>query len=480
MFERLSYRLKVPLNITLVVLLTAAITALTLLGYHYRTVEPDLFQSGERLAAAMAPALGNKLVRDDVWATWETIRGPLGVSPGEDTLRPAVVTVLDADGSVFASSAPRRFPLGADVAAEDARYAGHGLDGGAVNGQRIRLEDGSLLVTRPVQVDERRVGTLLLELERPRFLELYGGALTQAAWITGILLAAVVPVGWWLGRRVARPLTRMGGLVDRMATEAPGELVEEMPVRGSEGDELVRLERRFAEMLRELAEKQRLEGEVIRSERLAAVGRLSAGIAHEVNNPLGGMLNAVSTQRRRGVDDPEVARTLDLIERGLNQIRQTVGALLVEARDTPHAVDPQDLDDVHTLAATQAAGVTIHFDCRLDRRLPLPATAVRQVLLNLLLNACQAAGSGGSVRFVAGENAGALEVEVSNTGPAMDPETREHLFEPFYHRGGEGSGLGLWVSYQIVQQLGGSIRITSSEEDTRFRVRLPVSAEEVA
>ena len=296
--------------------------------------------------------------------------------------------------------------------------------------------------------------------------------------MTGVLIVAGAPIGWWLGRRVARPLTRIGGLVDRVATETPEQLARELPDRKADGDEVARLERRFAEMLRELAEKQRLEGEVIRSERLAAVGRLSAGIAHEVNNPLGGMLNAVCTQRHRGVDDPQVARTMDLIERGLNQIRETVAALLVEARDTPHALEWQDLEDVHTLAAAQAGEVTIHRDVRLDRPLPLPATAVRQVLLNLLLNACQAAGAGGTVRYTVGRSGDGLEAHVRNTGPAMAPELLEHLFEPFYRRAGEGSGLGLWVSYQIVQQLGGSIDVTSAPGDTRFRVYLPIPSKE--
>lgn len=478
MFERLSYRVKVPLNIMLVVLLTAVITAVTLLGYHYRTVEPDLFRSGERLAGAMTPALGNTLVRDDVWGAWEIIRGPLTDDSGDDTLRPAVITLLGDDGRVFASSAPRRFPLGSEVGDGDDRYALNDLGDAGENPRRIRLEDQSLLVIEAVFVDERRVGTLLLELERPGVLDLYGGALTQAAWVTGILIVAGAPVGWWLGRRVARPLTRIGGLVDRVATETPEQLARELPDRRADGDEVARLERRFAEMLRELAEKQRLEGEVIRSERLAAVGRLSAGIAHEVNNPLGGMLNAVSNQRHRGVDDPQVARTMDLIERGLNQIRETVAALLVEARDTPHPLECQDLEDVHTLAAAQAGGVSIHRDIRLDRPLPLPATAVRQVLLNLLLNACQAAGPGGTVRYSVGCNGDGLEADVRDTGPAMAPELLEHLFEPFYRRAGEGSGLGLWVSYQIVQQLGGSIEATSAPDDTRFRVHLPIPSQE--
>jgi signal transduction histidine kinase len=230
-----------------------------------------------------------------------------------------------------------------------------------------------------------------------------------------------------------------------------------------------------------LREKAALEREMVSSERLAAVGRLAAGVAHEINNPLGGMLLAIDTLRQRGVADGHTERTLALLERGLTQIQDTVSALLVEARRESHSLTVQDIEDTRTLVATQAGerGVRIEWDNGLKEPLALPSTLVRQVAINLLLNGVQSAPRGGRVTAAFRREPQELSITVTNDGEAMDGETLDHLFEPYYTRREGGTGLGLWVTYQIVRQLGGEIRAGSSEDDTRFLVTLPLSGKEV-
>ena len=242
------------------------------------------------------------------------------------------------------------------------------------------------------------------------------------------------------------------------------------------GDEIGQLGRQFDAMLRELDQKQALEKQMIMADRLASIGRLTAGIAHEINNPLGGMLNAVNTCRRHGSADPVTARTISLLERGLTQIKETVAALLVEAKIESHPLTPDDLEDVRTLVAPEVAKkrLAVHWDNRVQECVALPSTPLRQVLINLLLNAAQAANPGGYVSCKVGVEAGRLVADIGNDGKPLAAAQLEHLFEPFISD--TGTGLGLWVVYQIVQQLGGEVLVSNGPPVTRFEVRIPLEA----
>jgi len=484
MFETLSYRIKVPLNISLMILATVAIISLTVLGHSYRQVDQDMLYSGHTLGRVLAKGVSGAMLRDDVWMVWDTIRTPTEVAP-EGALRPEVITVTDATGQVFVSTAPTRFRMLNRPAEVDRRYAALALGLADEEAAVLRhhwLDADTLLVLVPALVDGSLIGTVLMEYRRPAFLERFGALVGQVVWITALILMLILPVGWWMGMRVARPLQELAGVVDRVGSEDPRSLRQSLtPSGAARGDEIDRLRRRCHEMLGELAEKQTLAREMIRADQLAAVGRLTAGIAHEINNPLGGMLNTLSNHRLAGQPDPTTARTLSLLERGLNQIRDIVMALLVEARPQSHALRPEDFADVKTLVGSdvRSLGVVIDWSLKVRRTLPLPSTPVRQVLMNLTLNAVQAARENGHVQVSVGLESGELVMRVSNDGEHISPEQMDRLFEPFPYGddGGDGTGLGLWVSYQIVRQLGGRINVRSDADETCFTVQLPLPAE---
>lgn len=158
----------------------------------------------------------------------------------------------------------------------------------------------------------------------------------------------------------------------------------------------------------------------------------------------------------------------------MTQIRETVAALLVEAQLESRAFTAQDVEDIYilTLPDAQHKGLDFTWKNNLTEPLPLPSTQVRQILLNLLLNAVTGAPQRGWVRLTVMSGDGRLRISVHNSGASITPERMEHLFEPFH---GEGHGLGLWVTYQIVQQLNGCIEARSQPgEDTCFSVTLPL------
>ena len=234
--------------------------------------------------------------------------------------------------------------------------------------------------------------------------------------------------------------------------------------------------------MQQLREKALIEGKVIQSERLVAIGRLAAGIAHEINNPLLGMLTSINTLRHHGAPDARTSKTLTLLERGLTQIKETVAALLVEATVTSRDFAPQDLEDIQTLIAPQVhkRRVTVIWSTTLTEPVPLPSTMARQIMINLILNAVQASEEGGEVEVAVAATGSILLLSVINGGRTLSRAQTEHLFEPFTNASDSGRDLGLWVCYQIVKQLGGNIAVGSTTVSgigrTSFEVSLPFTA----
>jgi signal transduction histidine kinase len=232
----------------------------------------------------------------------------------------------------------------------------------------------------------------------------------------------------------------------------------------------------YAEYLRD---KAALENEVVKSERLAAIGQLTAGIAHEINNPLAGLITVVDTLKLQRDLEPRTLRNLELIDRGLMQIRDTVAALLVQTRVQARPLNQHDLEDVHTLIQTQVSKrhIRLEWSAAMPAELPAPASLVRQILINLLLNAVQAASEGGHVGLWLGRKEGqesCLSIVVRNDGKLLSDEQLAHLFEPFASTRAGGHGLGLWVTYQIVTQLEGRISARNVAGQVEFVVTLPL------
>lgn len=472
MVARLSYRYKIPLSFSAIALAVAFAVSAALIWRAYGDAREDLIAGAERLGRTLARSLVPALLRDDVWGAYETVTTPLHL-PGGAHGAPTIL-VLDASSRIYVSSEPRRFPTAADLA-ESAPALGRLQDRLPAEGDGYRVfEDADtdrIYVAVPIAAEGGRLGTVLLAYESDFFLPRFHATVEHVLLIIGGILVVLLPLGWFWGRRVANPLVRLAACMDLVGSREPSAV--ECDLREG-GDEIGHLAGRFKEMLRQLREKEVLEAEMVRSDRLAAVGRITAGIAHEINNPLGGMLNAISTFRRHGPDDPFTARTLSLLERGLVQIKEIVGALLVEAKVEAHALTPRDIDDARTLATAEIKRKSATLDWRNELSAPvaLPSTPVRQILINLLLNASQAVHEHGHVRCRVWKEGGSLRIEVENDGSYLSADQMERLFEPFAAES-RGAGLGLWLTYQLVQQLRGHTHVESRPGATRFEITLP-------
>lgn len=299
---------------------------------------------------------------------------------------------------------------------------------------------------------------------------------------------------YFLSRTVVWPIRRLRAMSQRIAA---GDLEQAVPVEGPR--EIADLASSFnamavtlrqsrqetqahIEALQQTNEELRqTQNELIRSEKMASVGHLAAGMAHEIGNPLGAVVGYL--EFLKGESPP--GREREIVERALaetGRIDRLVRELLDYA--APAGSEAQTFDPAAAMA--EAREILAHqgaFDgLDLDDRLPpaLPATVmVRhrlvQVFINLLLNARDASSAGGAIRLRGGEEGGLVWLSVADAGSGMSPETVAHIFDPFYttKAPGKGRGLGLAVCQRVVGEAGGRIEVrTAAGQGSEFTVWL--------
>jgi signal transduction histidine kinase len=238
------------------------------------------------------------------------------------------------------------------------------------------------------------------------------------------------------------------------------------------------LESRVEQRTQEL---QAAQHQLIQTEKLAALGRLAAGIAHEVNNPLQPVLNCLEV----AIEDLEHAASVDLeslrvAESEVQRIKTIVSRLLDFARPSTSETVPVQIkavvEEVLLLTNKQCERERIKLEARLGEVPAVhgSATQLKQVLLNLVLNAMQSMPHGGTICIDLYSDGEGAAVAITDTGVGMDEQTLSQIFEPFYSTKGEGTGLGLSVSYGIIQGHGGTISVDSQPgEGSCFTVWLP-------
>jgi len=376
------------------------------------------------------------------------------------------------------------------------------IGGGRWVGPAFVVREWHITAYEPLKdLDGRNIGMLYVgTLEWP-FLDLRNRVMATFAGLAGLCAGFLLVLLWLASATITRPLLNMVKATD---TIARGELDHRVEIlshdetgqlaaafnRMTESLALANenlaqwgrmLERRVEERTRELREAQ---DALVQSQKLASLGKMAAGVAHEINNPLTSItINAHLLLEDRGPDDPD-RDALTLIAEETDRCAKIVKGLLEFSRQTPSEATDADLNDIVeralALLEKQAAVRNIKVVKDLDKALPfivVDKNKMQQVVSNLVINACEAMPDGGTLTIATrpGDDGRRIELRVSDTGVGIPKSNMGQLFDPFFTTKSHGTGLGLAVSYGIVQQRGGTIEVESEVgKGSAFTVKLPL------
>jgi two-component system NtrC family sensor kinase len=495
--RRLSLRWQIVLSLLLLMLVTVVLVSVAVVGMTRGALERQALNYTERLAFLAATTMSSALEPSEALDVGEN-RASLQRLCELFAAQPAGTALFVVDRRLdHVASWPER-PDGpaASELAEAIRSAS--------SLSRFRGELATRVVDSyaPIRLEGVVVGAIHVQMpmhELPTLLDRSGRVVVSYLIIDALL---VLVLGYWLlTRLIARPLDRLSAATERVAR---GDLsVRVDPLSGTELLDLaahfnnmvtrlrenrVELETRLDELRRANDDLARAQSEVVRSERLATVGTLAAGIAHEVGNPLSAVLGLVALLEEPDLlDENERADTLKRVTRELHRIDGIIRGLLEFARageSRSASCDAHEVvETVTRLCQHHQRGRDTEVVTTFGESLPKVAaneSHMVQVMLNLMLNAVDAMSGRGIVRVDVRAESGGVVFSVEDNGPGIDSSLRARIFDPFFTTKppGLGTGLGLAIVERLVSQWHGKIEVQSEPgKGTRFAVWIPASAD---
>jgi len=334
----------------------------------------------------------------------------------------------------------------------------------------------------PLSIGKKRWGSLKFAMSLENVEHEILATIKKIVILTIVLLIVGFAIILLLTRRFIGPISQLAITMEK----ASGDYLDvKVEVKGH--DELAVLGERFNSMIERIRqaneELKKTHEKLVQSEKLASVGILAAGVAHEINNPLAGILNCLQMLRQNG-DNPALrAKHLELVQEGLERIETTVSKLLWMSRKGEHA--PVDMNIRNAVESVYSfldykmkkAKISFKNEVAADLRFTFDINDFQQLLLNLFINAIHAMGNGGTLEVKGSRKDAMVFLEVIDSGCGIAQENIGRIFDPFFTTKptGEGTGLGLWLTYEIIRNYGGEIAVESvAEMGSRFIMNFPV------
>ncbi len=473
--KKWSLGIKLSLTLTTVVAIVGFLIGSVMLVHEWNRAHEALGESALLLSQTIATTAPKAMLRKDFWTLYSSLKN---MESGKHRIKFAMI--LDANGIVLAHLKPAQNPLG--LAFRPENEVEHGFHVKAMNARepfvissggfdRNGYQEGVV----PIFSDQKYLGVVRIRLSVAQLYETAWGSALIVLAIVLFLVVAGSALGILISRRMVEPLA---AVTRGLEAAGRGEMTDFTPVTINDADEIGRLGQTFNQIMVEMAEKKMLEEEVAMSQKLVALGRITAGVAHEVNNPLAGLLNCLDTLRKHPDDEKLIKRYLPVIDQGLHRIKDIVNNLLVglKIEEGEDIVEMDHIDKLRDLIDAEIGerDIKIEWSNELGKDFPV-STKLEQIVCNLLKNALEALTNGGIISVRIYRNNEFLTVEVRDNGPGIPSEIKRQLFDPFFTTKENGTGLGLWVVYRLTQNLKGVIELESEKDGgTVFNVSVPV------
>jgi signal transduction histidine kinase len=441
----------------------------------------ELGEKALLLSESVAITTPRAMLRKNYWGLYQSLKNIVarraGTGGGHEVI---TAMILGAEGIVQAHLQPAENPLGlifspANKVEEELLTQAMSATKPIVLSRGGFSEAGFVEGVVPFFSDQKYMGVVRVRLSVARLYE----KAKSSALIVVLLVFCFVIIGSALGTMVARRMVKpLTAVTQGLEAVGRGEMTDFAPVPVKGGDEIGRLSITFNQIMSELAEKKMLEEEIAMSEKLIALGRITAGVAHEVNNPLAGLLNCIDTLQKHPDDQKLIDRYLPVIDQGLHRIKDIVHNLLVglKIEESDENVNIEHIDKLRDLITAEIGDkdIEVIWNNRADKSLNIPAK-LEQIVFNLLKNALEVIPDSGTIIFNMYQEGEFLVIEVSDSGPGIPSKIRNQLFDPFFTTKPNGTGLGLWVVYRLVQSMQGIIEVESEKgHGATFHVAIPV------
>lgn len=465
--------IKVPLLVVVLMLVVSVVITDRVLRRLEMSQEAHLKELASAYMDGLSALVSPHVLPHDTWEVFDALERAAGGYSGLELMWTTVVT---PSGNIIASSQPLSFPTDSQLMkAFTDRFSGES--------EFILAEKEERAHLRRVLTSHRlEIGAIYADVGISRLLKERRDVLTTLLLTNLVLTLALAALGYALVRRMIRPIKILSRYLGRART---GGVVNIPPgMMPPSGSEFRRLFERYNDMVRAVTERETLAMRLAQEEKLASLGRLTSGIAHEINNPLGGLFNAIDALKHHGIREDVRRTSISLLERGLSGIRDVVRAALHIYRTdkSPRILTSGDIEDLALLIQPELKRKKLDIDwaCDFSGSVPVPAS-VRDLSLNLLLNACAATPEGGRIGFSIACKQSMLDLQISDQGPGLPEAAKAYLESCDAGRAPveERAGLGLWMVRRLADELGATVTVSSNGgRGSSISLTIPLAAAE--
>ncbi len=465
----------------------AIIAAMSIAGYLTVEREKDvLYAAAEKQGRLLGETLSIPIINDRIYERLGLVEegGLLDDYIQEMFKRKDLsllyIAVLDDHGKVISDNDIREYgKVYADPMTKKALAEGHTIVQHFSAGGHDAIDIGV-----PLSIGMKRWGTLKLGISLEKAEHEILATIRKIVLMTVIFLIGGFAIIMLLSRRFISPIIHLSNTMEK----ARGDYLDlKVEVKGH--DELAVLGKRFNSMIARIRqaneELKKTHEKLVQSEKLASVGILASGVAHEINNPLGGIFNFVQMLRENGGDPELRQKYLDLVNEGMGRIESTVSKLLWMSRKEEHKPVVINIRSAVANAYSfleykmKKGRIAFKNEVPEDLSFTFDVHDLQQIFLNLFINSIQAMKDGGVLEINGKIKDTQLLIEVIDNGCGIQAEHIGKLFDPFFTTkpAGEGTGLGLWLTYEIIRHYNGEIAVESEQQKgSRFILKFPVEA----